>query len=35
VNGQTIGYIYDGAQAIGEVSGGSISATVLTTLAID
>jgi len=35
VNGQTVGYIYDGAQAIGEVTGGAISATLLTTLAID
>jgi RHS repeat-associated protein len=35
VNGQTIGYVYDGAQAIGEITGGAISATLLTTLAID
>jgi len=35
INGQTIGYVYNGAQAIGEVSGGAISATILTTLAID
>jgi len=35
VNGQTIGYVYEGAQAIGEVTGGTISATILTTLAID
>ncbi len=35
VNGQTIGYVYDGLQAIGEVTGGTISTTILTTLAID
>jgi RHS repeat-associated protein len=35
VNGQTVGFIYDGTQAIGEVAGGTISATILTTLAID
>jgi YD repeat-containing protein len=35
VNGQLIGYVYNGKQAIGEVTGGTISATVLTTLAID
>jgi RHS repeat-associated protein len=35
VNGQTIGYLYEGMQAIGEVTGGSISATLLTTLRID
>ena len=35
VNGQTVGYVYDGMQAIGEVSGGAISATILTTLVID
>lgn len=35
VNGQTIGFVYDGAQAIGEVTGGTISTTLLTGLAID
>src|SRR5262249_851848 len=35
VNGQAIGYLYDGVQAIGEITGGAISATLLTTLAID
>jgi len=35
VNGQTIGYVYDGAQAIGEVAGGTINATILSGLAID
>jgi RHS repeat-associated protein len=35
VNGQTMGYVYDGSQVIGEVTAGAISATILTTLAID
>ena len=35
VNGQSIGFVYDGAQAIGEVTGGTISTAILTTLAID
>jgi len=35
VNGNTVGYVYAGRQAIGETSGGSINATLLTTLAID
>ena len=35
VNGQTIGFVYDGAQAIGEVTGGTISTALLTGLAID
>jgi RHS repeat-associated protein len=35
VNGQTIGFVYDGAQAIGEVTGGTITTAILTTLAID
>jgi RHS repeat-associated protein len=30
-----VGFLYDGAQAIGEVTGGTLSATLLTTLAID
>jgi YD repeat-containing protein len=29
VNGQTISYVYGGAQAIGEVTGGTINATLL------
>lgn len=35
VNGQTVGFVYDGAQAIGEVTGSTISTTLLTGLAID
>ncbi len=35
VNGQALGYVYDGMQAIGEVTAGSIDATLLTTLTID
>jgi RHS repeat-associated protein len=35
VNGQSIGFVYDGAQAIGEVTGGAISTSVLTGLAVD
>ena len=35
VNGQSIGFVYDGAQAIGEVTGGTITTAILTTLAID
>jgi RHS repeat-associated protein len=35
VNGQSIGYVYDGMQAIGEVVGGSINATLLTGLMLD
>ncbi len=35
VNGQSIGFVYDGAQAIGEVTGGTISTAILTTLVID
>jgi RHS repeat-associated protein len=35
VNGQTIGFVYDGAQAIGEVTAGTISTAMLTGLAID
>jgi len=35
VNGNTVAYVYDGSQAIGEITGGTISATLLTTLDID
>lgn len=35
VNGHTIGFVYDGAQAIGEVTGGTISTALLTGVAID
>ncbi len=35
VNGQTIGYVYDGMQAIGETAGSGISDTLLTGLVID
>jgi len=35
VNGQTRGYLYNGWQAIGEIAGGNIDATLLTTLAVD
>ncbi len=35
VNGETVQYVYDGAQAIGEIRGGTIAATVLTGLALD
>jgi RHS repeat-associated protein len=35
VNGNTVNYIYDGAQAIAEVTGGAVSAAILTGLNID
>ena len=35
INGTTIAYVYDGAQAIAEVTNGSISANLLTGLMID
>ncbi len=35
VNGQTIHYVYDGQQAIGELSNGQISQTLLTGLRLD
>ena len=35
VNGNTVNYIYDGAQAIAEITGGSVSAAILTGLNID
>ncbi len=35
LNGQTVNYVYDGRQAIGEMRGGTISVSLLTTVAID
>ena len=35
INGQMVGYIYDGSQAIAETRGAAISATLLTTLRTD
>lgn len=35
VNGDTVQYLYDGAQAIAELRGGAVAATLLTGLAID
>jgi RHS repeat-associated protein len=35
VNGQTTGYVYDRSQAIAEMSGGNVSATLLTTPRVD
>jgi RHS repeat-associated protein len=35
VNGNTVNYVYDGAQAIAEVTGGAVSATILTGLNLD
>jgi RHS repeat-associated protein len=35
VNGHTISYVYDGAQVIGEIAGGTIDPTILSSLAVD
>jgi RHS repeat-associated protein len=35
VNGNTVNYVYDGAQAIAEVTGGTVSAAILTGLNLD